>query len=316
MMEKTLERIQGLLYSADLNYDAREFSYQAVAFGLLLSAILWAAISLFSPPAALPVAAATFAIFIISIYALLTILASRRLAVIEDCLPDFLSIMASNIRSGLTYDRALMLAARKEFGPLSSEVDRAAKEVFTGKSLQEAMMGMTRRVKSETFSKTIRLIVEGINSGGNLAELLENTALDIRRYSAVRKEISATVLTYRIFVLAAAAIGAPLLYAVSVTLMDFSARLQAMMPSNGLLASNLPLASGHTQIAPEAIFGFSIISLSITAFFSALASGVISKGRESEGFHQLPIVLILSLAVFFGAQIALRTIFSVFFFQG
>ena len=106
------------------------------------------------------------------------VMANKRVAVIEELLPDFLSIMSSNIRSGLTYDRALLLSARKEFGPLSKEVDRAAKEVISGKTLPDALMGMTTRVRSESFAKTMRLIVEGVRSGGKLADFAGGAAID------------------------------------------------------------------------------------------------------------------------------------------
>ena len=36
----------------------------------------------------------------------------------EDSFPDFIELMASNLRAGMTIDKALILSSRKEFAPL------------------------------------------------------------------------------------------------------------------------------------------------------------------------------------------------------
>ncbi|VVB65881.1 Type II secretion system (T2SS), protein F [Candidatus Gugararchaeum adminiculabundum] len=255
---------------------------------------------------------AAFMFFEILIYLLLFSAARRRIALIEEALPEFLSIMASNIRSGLTHDRALLMSARKEFGPLKTEVDRAAKLAITGTPLTEALMGMNNRVASETFGKTIRLIVEGVNSGGDLAELLEKTSLDIRRFGALRREINATVMAYKLFIYAAIALGAPLLYAVANFLVralqatrgkiDFSSLAQAQ--------GSLPINISSGTIPAETMMLFSIAAISLTAIFGCMAAGVITKGKESEGFLTMPVMLFVSLGVFFAISLMLQAVLS------
>ncbi|MCL6089009.1 MAG: type II secretion system F family protein [Candidatus Marsarchaeota archaeon] len=304
-----LRGLQVLLSNADMAADAGTFAARFAAygtgFGIGAGLIFFSYSPLWAAGAFLAVAAA----FWLCVYAMLVVAASKRVALIEDALPDFLNYMASNIRSGVTHDRALLLSARKEFGPLAKEVDRAAKETFTGKPLAEALLDTTTRVHSPVFSKTMRLIVEGLESGGNLADLLENTAADIRRFDAIRKEVSATALVYQLFMFAAVAIGAPLLYAVANFLVEMVSSMKERIGSGAVVgeAANLPFAPGGAGgVSPELVFWFSLAALAISVFFGSLAAGVISKGRESEGFPYVPILLAASFGVFFVVRFALE----------
>src|SRR3989442_12692962 len=93
--------------------------------------------------------------FFIFTTAIIAMMADRKAEFIEKVFPDALQLMSANIRSGLTPDRALLLAARPEFGALETEIKRAAKEALTGKPLEEAMMEIPKRMGSKIVVRTI-----------------------------------------------------------------------------------------------------------------------------------------------------------------
>ncbi len=300
--------IRSLLYACDLRYDASDFILRillyGVGFGIGTGLVFFNESLDFSFSLGFLV---TF-LFVAITYSLLLVTANKKTTMIEEALPDFLSFMASNIRSGVTYDRALLLSARSEFGPIAREIDYAAKQTLAGKPLSDALMEMTTRVRSEMFAKTIRLIVQGFNSGGNLSELLESTAHDIRRFGAIRKDVSATVLVYQLFMFSAAAIGAPLLYSVTSFLIQVISDTRAKV-GTGITAESaqgLPFFGTSNAISPELIVSFSIVAIIITAFFSALAAGVISKGKESQGISYIPALLAIGLFLFFAGRVILN----------
>jgi len=305
------ETTQALLDSCDMEYDAKDFISKVLLYSLGIGIGVGLIFSNHSLEVSVVTGLMMFAGCILSVYFLLLSTANKRIAMIEDSLPDFLNYVASNIRSGVTYDRALLLSAGKEFGPLAKEIDRAAKETLSGKTLGEALMEMAQRVDSEMFCKTIRLIVEGVNSGGDLAQLLENTSSDIRKFSAIRKDVAATVMIYQLFIFAAAAIGAPLLYAVATFLVTIVSEMKSKMDISSLSGSTVSLPfmrAGQTSISPDLLFLFSIIAIAITTFFGALASGVISKGKESDGLSNVPTIAFVSYAVFFAVRFMLETV--------
>ena len=188
-------------------------------------------------------------------------------------------------------------------------------ELIRGKPFTESFMEMTKRIQSETFAKTVRLIVEGTRSGGNLSELLGNTALDIRRFKSIRKEVSATVLVYQLFVFAAAGFGGPALYSVALFLIKMVSRLKGKIQINADIASQMPLLHGTSTINIETVFLFAIGSITVTSFFGSLTAGVIGKGKESEGIIYIPILLFVSYLVFFLGKFILENMLSGLFYM-
>ena len=61
----------------------------------------------------------SFVSFQLLIYMWLLLSVDAKAKFVEKMLPDALQLMASNMRSGITSDKALLMAARPEFGPLS-----------------------------------------------------------------------------------------------------------------------------------------------------------------------------------------------------
>lgn len=311
------EKLSNVLYNAGIDVSARDFIAQmallAIGFGLGAVLIVY---RILPHEFAAAVGAAITLVFALSVYAMLVLTANRRVAMMEDMLPDFLTLMASNIRSGLTPDRALMVSARKEFGPLTKEIGRAAKLSMTGSSFDEAFETISANVQSDTLSKTVHLIVQGIKSGGNLADLLDNTAEDIRRFSSIRKEVSANIMIYSLFLFAAAGFGAPLLYATATFLISIIYTVKAGIALEAGIgaaeAAGLPMLRG-AALSPDLTFWFSVAALTVTAFFAALASGVISAGRESEGMRYVPVLLAAALGIFLATTSLLESIFSTLF---
>ena len=302
------QKMQIMLNDAGVDERAQTYFLKYLVIGILFSVVGSSFIySLVSHEVAILGGIAFFFAFEGIVYGGLIRKARKRVNEMEDVLPDFLTLMASNIRSGLTPDRALLLSTRREFGPLTEEIDKSAKATLTGTPFTEAFMEMSQRFNSEMLSKTVRLIVEGARSGGSLADLLDNTALDIKRFASIRKEVSATVLVYMLFMFAAAAIGAPLLYAVSTMLIEVITEMKSEIAiSSEDVSAYLPLVQGSTVISPELVFWFALFAIFIGAFFGSLAAGVISKGRESAGLGYVPTMILISMAVFFLSKILLE----------
>jgi hypothetical protein len=160
----------------------------------------------------------------------------------------------------------------------------------------------------------MRLIVEGVKAGGNLAELLEITSIDIRKSSSLKKEISATVQVYRLFIFTAAIIGAPLLYALTGFLIQVfvSIRSNAVSQGSTAVAAQLPLFSQGAVISLPLFMIYAIIAIAMTVFLSTLASSVITKGKESEGLTDLGWAFILAFLIFFGVRFVFGSLLGQF----
>jgi flagellar protein FlaJ len=232
----------------------------------------------------------------------------------ETVLPDALQLMSSNIRAGLTTDKALLLAARPEFGPLAEEIRRVGKETMTGTNLSDALVKMNNRIRSENLVKTVDLIVNSIKSGGKLADLLDQTSGDLRDQQMIQKEISASVLMYALFIFIAIALAAPLLFAMSSFLVKMltmmSGKIASSMPSDSAIMSNAPISVSNVSISSDFLLMYSVMSLLVSGFFGSLTIGLILKGNAREGLKFAPILIIISLALFFAGSYIMEVFFG------
>ena len=248
----------------------------------------------------------TFFVIEIGSYFALSLKADSVGKAVEDILPDALQLMTSNLRAGLTTDKALLLAARPEFGALSFELDRIGRILALGGNISEALLDMSKRIKSEKFRKSILLIVSGLESGGEITDLLDQVANNLRQERFVDEKIRTNVLMYVIFIFVAIGVGAPMLFGLSSFLISVLQENLANIeiPEN----TNVPITFSKITLSSSYIVTFSVISLVTSAILGSLVLGLIKNGKEKKGVKLIPVLVILSLFVFFLARFLIKTL--------
>jgi flagellar protein FlaJ len=251
--------------------------------------------------------------FLLLFHGFLVLAVDKRTAFVESILPDALQIVAANIRSGFIPSRAILLSARKEFGPLTEAIRNVGKEMLTGKSLQESLDEFTRTIRSDVLERTVILLKKGTIAGGQLVSLFEETAKDMRRRETIKKEVKANILMYAIFIGFAGCVGAPMLYGLSTYLVVTISKMGEVMYIPEEYAGSMPLmASGGIEVSADFLMWFSIIAIVITSLFGGLLIGLISTGKEKSGIKFVPILLVLSLIIFFVTRSMVGGIFTTF----
>lgn len=313
--KKIRANLEKLLNYANIVIDPKKFLGFVLSFGFLLGlAVAFNLKGFFNIPFFLTFII-TFLASQFAVYFWLVIRVDKKASLVEDVMPDALQLMASNLRAGLTTERAILLASRPEFGPLQQEIDRVGKKLAVGVELSDALAGMSEKIQSKTVDKTLLLIKSGLESGGSLAPLLEQIAENLREQQMVKKRIKANILMYVIFIFVAVSAGGPMLYGLSSFLVQILTKniSQIEIPIEATSTIDLPFNITKIGITEGFIITFVIVSLVFNSVFSSLILGLISKGREKDGIKYIPFILILSLAVFFLVRIILRTMFSTVF---
>ncbi|MEM4348039.1 MAG: type II secretion system F family protein [Candidatus Anstonellaceae archaeon] len=290
---------QGFLFKISLLVSS-ELTVQHAYFVMLLSALFSVAFAV--------------GLLLLFVYVFLLLRAESRKKQVENVLPEFLSLAASNVRAGMTVDQALWYAAKPEFGILSEEVSIVAKKTFGGVPFNQSIDYLADRFRSKSIKRAVALIKQGIASGGEMAQILERTADDARQMQVIQKEIAASLLMYVIFIVFAGALGAPFLFAISGKLISILESVFATIPSvtsTSYQASYSSfLAITPSTISSSDFFVFAILSCTITAIFSSLIIGVIATGNKKDGIAYIPFLLIASLVIFYIASGILDSVLS------
>lgn len=126
-------------------------------------------------------------------------------------LPDALSLIARSMQAGHAFSSALQIAAQESPSPISGELRGVFNEIQYGEGTNEALGRWATRVAGEDVRIFVIAVRIQSETGGNLAELLHQTAALIRERQKLRGvvrvlsaegRISAVVLTLLPFGLA------------------------------------------------------------------------------------------------------------------
>lgn len=247
-------------------------------------------------------------------YLLLVLQADARARIVEDILPDALYLMSANLRAGMTTDQALMLAVKPEFGPLADELNIVGKEVVMGEDVGQALMNMSKKIRSRKLVESMQLINSGLKSGGELAQLLSYTAQNLRNQKFVEDKIRSSVFMYFIFIFSAIAFGAPLLFSLSSFLVEVLSQNLSSMDIPHSAYSSFSLTLSEVSVSPSFVVMFVIIFLITTSVLGSLILGIIRKGKERDGVKFIPILILVTLVIFTAIRFIISSVFGALFF--
>ncbi|MFG6582193.1 type II secretion system F family protein [Sulfitobacter sp. 1A12779] len=106
--------------------------------------------------------------------------ASKRMAMIEEQLPDAVELMVRSLRVGHPFSNAISIVSKEIQDPLASEFGVIADEAAYGRDLGEALKDMAERLDMQDLRFLAVAVTIQQQSGGNLAEILAGLAKVIR----------------------------------------------------------------------------------------------------------------------------------------
>lgn len=135
----------------------------------------------------------------------------QRLARVGEQLPEVVELLARALRAGHALPTALQMAASEGPAPLASEIALVNEEIAFGIAQQEALQKLAQRLPIDDVRYLVIAILLQRETGGNLAELLDNIGRLIRsrlqlqmkvRVLSAEGRLSAWILTVLPFALA------------------------------------------------------------------------------------------------------------------
>ena len=106
--------------------------------------------------------------------------AKKRLAMIEEQLPDAVELMVRSLRVGHPFASAVQIVSKEIKDPLASEFGIIADESAYGRDVGEALKDMAERIGLQDLRFLAVAVTIQQVSGGNLAEILDGLAKVIR----------------------------------------------------------------------------------------------------------------------------------------
>lgn len=114
------------------------------------------------------------------VYVWLSKTATKRMAMIEEQLPEAIELMVRSLRVGHPFSSAIQIVAKEIADPLGTEMGMISDEAAYGRDMGETLKAMAERLDMQDMRFLAVAVTIQQQSGGNLAEILHGLALVIR----------------------------------------------------------------------------------------------------------------------------------------
>jgi tight adherence protein B len=158
-----------------------------LTIALLAGWLVFLAALLFNSPLLLAI---LFGLLALSIpFIVIAIKRQRRFLKFEEQFPDAIDLLARAVRAGHAFTTGLDLIAKEMPAPLSEEFQRTYEQQNLGLPLRDAFENLMRRMPLTDVRIFVTALMIQKESGGNLAEILDNLSAVIRERFKLMRQI-------------------------------------------------------------------------------------------------------------------------------
>ncbi|MBO8175281.1 MAG: type II secretion system F family protein [Thermococcus sp.] len=273
--KKLLRKYDLLLYSAGITFRASEYLLISILLSIIAGTVLFIFNSLYGI-----VAFAVTLIGIVWVYPYWRIV--KRIENMEQMLPDAFFYLASSLRAGISFSEALEELTTAKFGALTEEFKKTVAEIKKGRPTVEALKAFAlRNKKSPVIYRSMMIIIEALERGAPMADVLVSVGNDVREILRIKKERKAsTGMQTMFFIIASGFVGPLILGVVSQVIAGLSG------------------VEGTVTLPISAIKHILLIFVALQAIVSGMGIGVIREGKFSGGLKYSIMLAIMGVIVF------------------
>jgi len=215
----------------------------------------------------------------------------RRISKIDAIFPDFVRDLAESRRAGMTFTKAILFASKGDYGILTPEIQKISQQVSWGGSVSDALLAFAQRVNTKSIRRTITLIIEASNSGGNVADVLDVAAKDAREIKMLEAERRTNMASYVVVIY----VG--MFVFLAIVLILCTSFIPAMVGGEGSQGMQGIMGGGNAASEQE-ISGVFYLACIVQAFGSALVAGVFEDGRFTSSVKHIFIMVMSTWLMF------------------
>ena len=212
----------------------------------------------------------------------------RRIAKVEERLPDFLRDVAEAGRFGMTLPDAIVVASTGRYGLLTDEIKKMASQIECGVPVATALRLFEERVPTPLVQRVVSIVTRANEAGGNVADVLTMVAHDTREVQLSYQARQISMLTYVTVIYISFFVFLVTIYIMAAVFLP-----QMIIAGQGVATSSLS-GSGGVSLAfnyvPILFLAF-MVAVIVHAVGDGVMAGVLFNGRIAEGLQHATIML-------------------------
>jgi flagellar protein FlaJ len=236
------------------------------------------------------------AIFIFTgVYGIYEFQRLRRVRKIDERFPDFVRDLAESRRAGMTFTKAIMYSSRGNYGVLTPEIQKIARQISWGSSVDNALNAFAKRVNTKLIRRTISLIIEASRSGGSVADVLEAASRDAREIKLIESERRAGMMSYVAVIYVGMGVFLLIIIVLCKSLLPSMLGESAQQAASAYGAAGIGGGGGITQKAITEVFFYASI---LQSFGMGIVTGVFEEGNVVSGVKHTFVMMLISFLIF------------------
>ncbi len=201
----------------------------------------------------------------------------NRIQAIDDRLPEFLRDLAESQRTGMTLTQAVITASKGNYGALTPEIKKMAAQIEWGVSFERALTSFAERVDTPLVQRTVSLVIEASNSGGEVMEVLEAAAEDAREIQQIEHERQSGMQIYVMIIYIAFLVFIGVIAILNTKFMPEVAK--AVSGASGVSVGSITFEEFDMQVFQTLFFHAAIIQ----GLGGGFVAGSMEEGRPAAG---------------------------------
>ena len=228
-------------------------------------------------------------------FVLMTIEETKVASEKEEMFLEFARNLVESVKTGTPISKSIINMKGKNFGVLTSNVNKLANQISLGIPLNTALQIFAKDIGNKSVSRSITLIGQAERAGGDIGEILESVAGAVSTSDKLKKERKASISTlvvqgYIIFVV----------FMIIVLIMQF----QILPMVSGIAdTGSLGIGSGGEAIDSAEIANAFLYLLLIQGLFTGLTIGRLAEGNIKSGIKHSFALMFLSFIVSAAANV-------------
>ena len=217
---------------------------------------------------------------------------ARRIEAIDTKFPEFLRDLAESQRSGMTLTEAVLTASKGQYGELTGDIRKMAAQIEWGVSFSDALLRFSSRVNTPLIGRTVSLVIEASNAGGNVVDVLTAAADDAREIQQIVKERKQSMSIYVMIINIAFAVFIGVIAVLNAQFIPEVAK--AVSKADGVSIGGLNFRAFDEDDFKILFFHAAVIQ----GLGGGLVGGVMSGGKLIHGLRHSFILIVIAWVLF------------------
>ena len=221
---------------------------------------------------------------------------TRRIGKLESEFPAMMRDISLSVKSGMTPNGAVSIAARGQYGALTPAIKQIDNMISWGVSFEDALLHFAKKYPTPLIRRTIFTLIEASKMGGQLGEILEGVAADAEETKALERRRGSETKPY----LAVCYVSYFVFLAI-ILIMSYIFLPMMKEAAEVATGKSLPGGMGQFAVSNENLALYNMLffhALVIQGFFAGIVTGKIGDGKAVAGLKHSVFFMVVAVIAY------------------